>query len=433
MLAKYEIFTYDFHETKWGVSFKNPPRWVRKKYPLKDLSEYEENDAKKFLFITCQRKITKSNLPELIARHKLWNVFTECYEKKICVILDGSFETMPRTERYIINETMLALKPFIDSRYFRVLSNVGYREPMLEQRWRKLFRTCVPHVYNMVEYMREMGHEWPYNIRSNWSKKTAQKKHKFSTFVSSFSKDYRAETVAKIMYKKLDFFVTGHPITWNLFHKIRTKDEFVDYAETFTDDKFKKYYLKNLDKILDIKLYLKGKEIDNLRFFEVINETKDFDPTIINGPNGFRDTMTIYNMCDHNYDSFLFLALESNDTKDFLSEKSIRPMLMGLPFITLPRHNAKRYGYATYDKIFDYSFEEEPSLSKRIDNVLDQFEQLQKEKNLAQLVEDEKEAIEWNRKRVIDHIDNTDKFLDSVYHIRTTKRDPKDAKPSLKN
>ena len=108
---------------------------------------------------------------------------------------------------------------------------------------------------------------------------------------------------------------------------------------------------------------------------------------------------------------------------------------MGLPFITLPRHNAKRYNYATYDKIFDYSFEEEPlqPLSKRIDNVLDQFQTLQKEKDLAKLVESEKEAIEFNRQKVLEHIDNTDKFLDEIYHIRTTSRDPADYKPSLKN
>ena len=423
----YEIYTYDFHNTHWGVSLKHPPRWVRdrKKYPIMDLSEYKESAAKKFLFITCQRKISRSNLPILIERHKLYRVIQECYDKGIIVILDGSFETLPKTERYVLNETLFALRPHINSKYFRILINSGEIETIVEGRYRKLFRNHVPHIHNMVTYMNEMGHEWPYNVREEWSKKYNKKTHKFSTHVSSFSKFYRSEVVGKIMQRKLDFFITGHPITWNLWHKERTKDEFIEFAETLEDEKFKTYYLKNLDKILDIKLYFKGKEISNPDYFDLVDKTADFDPEIVGGPNSFRDSMSIYNMCDHVYNTKLFLALESNEWNGFLTEKSIRPMLMGLPFITLPTHKAKRYKFATYDKIFDYSFESEPTISKRIDNVLDQFEVLQKDKGLDKLIEESKDVIEYNRQRVMMLHENTDNLFDQIYHMRATGPDPK--------
>ena len=100
-------------------------------------------------------------------------------------------------------------------------------------------------------------------------------------------------------------------------------------------------------------------------------------------------------------------------------------MLMGLPFITLPTHKAKRYKFATYDKIFDYSFESEPTISKRIDNVLDQFEVLQKDKGLDKLIDESKDTIEYNRQRVMILHENTDNLFDQIYHMRATGPDPK--------
>ena len=85
---------------------------------------------------------------------------------------------------------------------------------------------------------------------------------------------------------------------------------------------------------------------------------------------------------------------------------------MGLPFITLPYQNATRYGFESYDNIFDYDYEN-LDIDSRIGCVLDQFELLQKDTHLDLLVGDCLDIIEYNKQHLL-KIGNINLLLEKV-------------------
>ena len=138
-----------------------------------------------------------------------------------------------------------------------------------------------------------------------------------------------------------DFFVTGHPIT-SIAMEDWVDGSLSGLSNYISNTKVSDYFLDNVEDILKLQLYFKGEKISNKSFFSMVKK---------------QDHDIIYNLCNYNYDSYLFLGFESKDVKNFITEKSLRPVIMGLPFITLPYQNATRYGFESYDNIFDYDYE----------------------------------------------------------------------------
>lgn len=86
---------------------------------------------------------------------------------------------------------------------------------------------------------------------------------------------------------------------------------------------------------------------------------------------------TNFSSYDFNYtflQSFLHVPTESDINALLISEKTAQPMLCKLPFLTLGSVNFHKklqgMGFELYDEIFDYSFDTEKHLTKRIENLV---------------------------------------------------------------
>jgi hypothetical protein len=136
-------------------------------------------------------------------------------------------------------------------------------------------------------------------------------------------------------------------------------------------------------------------DIYNKGLFEIVNET-----------------------CAEDYDK----------TELFYSEKTFKPMVNLIPFVIFGQRDANQklvdLGFKIYDEIFDYSFDSEPNIKKRVTMIHDQVEQLCKK--LAQMSREEK--IQWrfalkdkllyNCKKVTYEyydVDQLNKLLFSIY------------------
>ena len=84
--------------------------------------------------------------------------------------------------------------------------------------------------------------------------------------------------------------------------------------------------------------------------------------------------MKIYNQC------YYALVVESTiDNQDFdifnLTEKTIKPLLTGMPFVMMSSvghlRKLRAMGFTTYDKFWDESYDEEPDFEKRVSKVID--------------------------------------------------------------
>lgn len=82
-----------------------------------------------------------------------------------------------------------------------------------------------------------------------------------------------------------------------------------------------------------------------------------------------------------------------------ITEKTVRPLLAGMPFtvVTAPFYlkYLKNFGFETYYNFFDESYDNELQLEKRIDLMLDVVKDI-KNSNLSTLFNDTKEIREHN-------------------------------------
>jgi hypothetical protein len=106
-------------------------------------------------------------------------------------------------------------------------------------------------------------------------------------------------------------------------------------------------------------------------------------------------------------DAFLNLVSESTIETIFVTEKTWHPILISKPFLVVGgvgfHKFLERKGFKLYDEIFDYSFDSEPNLEKRIDMILDQIDQL-KGKDLHSLYLSIKKKLNYNKNLAIEMI-----------------------------
>ena len=378
----YRFFKTNFFQKKVEC---NVPKYLRRRVHPIPLSQFKRNNkSKDFFFVTLHTDLLNSNLRECFDNEEFCEAITTCYQHKIKVIIDTSFEWFLEKDKDEINLFLKQIKNYIDYDFLKILVN-SYTVNFVDSEYRKLFVTSIAHIYHIIDFQTDFKFSFPF-------KKT--KKYKFSTFVSGILKPFRAATITEIFYRNLDFFVTGHPIT-KVAMGNWINESVTELADHISEEKVSKYYLDNIDKILNLSLYFKGKQVSNEEFKNIVN---DYD--------------AIYNLCNYNYDSYLFLGFESKDVKNFITEKSFRPIVLGIPFITLPYQNTNRYGFEPYNEIFDYGYEN-MIIEKRIPNILDQFELLQKDKHIDLLVGDCRDKLEYNRQHMY-KLGNLNLLLDKL-------------------
>lgn len=81
-----------------------------------------------------------------------------------------------------------------------------------------------------------------------------------------------------------------------------------------------------------------------------------------------------YNPPIEYYRSFMQIVTETHIQKHFITEKTVTPLILAKPFLVLSSPNfhsvLTNYGFKLYDEIFDYSFDKEQSLDKRITGII---------------------------------------------------------------
>lgn len=157
--------------------------------------------------------------------------------------------------------------------------------------------------------------------------------------------------------------------------------------------------------------------------FYIENSRKIFDmsPLILDDDSsitGLTDSVPI----DYCKKSFLFLVTETlvEERLLFITEKTFKPIFLGMPFIILGSPNTikeiRKMGYMTFDKWWDESYDEETDFLKRtkmITNIIDNFSKKSIEE-LTEIRTEMKPVLEYNkflyRQRLVENYYRIDKY-----------------------
>jgi len=119
----------------------------------------------------------------------------------------------------------------------------------------------------------------------------------------------------------------------------------------------------------------------------------------------FNDYNSHYNLEFFNDDALVHLVGETFNHINFITEKTYKPILINKIFLCLGtvkcNNNLKNYGFELFEEIFDYSFDFEKDLGKRVVGILNNFEKI-KEKNYNEIYKIVESKITHNKKRFFD-------------------------------
>lgn len=136
---------------------------------------------------------------------------------------------------------------------------------------------------------------------------------------------------------------------------------------------------------------------------------------ILTSGDGFEHHFSSYHFNQTFLESFLHIPTETTVDTFLLSEKTANPILCGLPTLTLGSRyyhkNLEELGFKLYDEIFDYSFDSESDVVKRIQKLLiNVTEVIDQKNNLNDLYKKIKNKLDYNKKLALD-ITKTDKHV----------------------
>ena len=158
---------------------------------------------------------------------------------------------------------------------------------------------------------------------------------------------------------------------------------------------------------------------------------KYHDGSILTIDDNYENTSDTYLFNDSFINSFLHIPTESTIDVFLMSEKTAMPILCKKPFIVLGAvgyHKSLQtvLGIEPYDEIFDYSFDSEPDLSKRITMMMKNIKFVIDNKDSLNILYSKiKDKIERNYRRAIDSVENFEKVPEIIkkyyLHIEDTK------------
>jgi hypothetical protein len=135
---------------------------------------------------------------------------------------------------------------------------------------------------------------------------------------------------------------------------------------------------------------------------------KFWNETILHVKN---NTYLHYDLNFFNDDSLFHIIGETDRNKNFITEKTYKTILIGKPFIVVGAKNSnlnlKKYGFKLYDELFDYSFDKEDNLEKRINGIIKNIINL-KNKDYDNLLLTIKDKIEFNKKQYFKILEKDD-------------------------
>lgn len=135
-------------------------------------------------------------------------------------------------------------------------------------------------------------------------------------------------------------------------------------------------YLEHIYNYIDNN-YKHNKE----KLIEFYNRYDSTVPAIYDEPDLENNKATNLNLYAHN-SSFVNIVTESliNNSSIFFSEKIFKPMFCAQPFILIGNPNSlsklKEYGFQTFDKWWDESYDKEIIFTKRLEKIIDIMEEI---------------------------------------------------------
>ncbi len=381
-----------------------------------------------------------THLPNIRYLRDIEEIIIACYKQKITVVIESTWEAAE--DRFYdpniisLNESLNFIKDLIDPEYFRILVSTDLNYIYVDEEYKKLF------VYvNVFAIM--MG------LYKNNIKRHTTKKYNFSCLGGRVVRDHRMYFLSEIYYRNIKddkFLITAIPPLqqWERkgdSHRIIVRknpelwlksltDDPENLHETFKDhaldifptlklpcwDKLREYLIENFDKII-----LNHKFVDEDTQSTAIKDLKKSlykSKSKVLKDSIWGSSFTIY---DHIIptgllESYINIPLETYPRHSFFTEKTIKPILAGIPFISVCTPNFtevfKSMGLEPYYGIFDYSYENETDIYKRTSLIVDQLESLQKD-NLKELINDNTDTIEHNQNKM-EKISNDFSFLERI-------------------
>jgi len=123
--------------------------------------------------------------------------------------------------------------------------------------------------------------------------------------------------------------------------------------------------------------------------------------------DGFDVKRDSFLLPDEFHDAFFHLVTEATTTVNFITEKTVTPILLKKPFavVSLPGFHQRlvELGFKLYDEIIDYSFDQEPDLNTRISMLVEQLHKLC-DTNTTLLYNRLKDKILYNYNRALEII-----------------------------
>jgi hypothetical protein len=136
-------------------------------------------------------------------------------------------------------------------------------------------------------------------------------------------------------------------------------------------------------------------------------EFKFWVPKIMKFNERYSEYTNIFSYVKEYDFSFIEVVNESTEKLHFLTEKTVKPLLFGKPFIIFGVKGfhgwLRDFGFLLYDELFDYSFDGIDDTEERFETIIKQIKKLddlslEEKRNLFSII---KEKIEFNRSHAI--------------------------------
>jgi S-adenosylmethionine/arginine decarboxylase-like enzyme len=164
-----------------------------------------------------------------------------------------------------------------------------------------------------------------------------------------------------------------------------------------------KLYEKNLNKVGNITYHQTRTNFDNSYVPKYYNNQR----LVIN--DTYTKNYSSYLFNEIYLDSFMHIPAESSIDTFVFSEKTASPILCKLPFLTIGsvgyHQKLKELGFQMYDEIFDYSFDNEEDVEKRISMIVENIQfVVDNTHKLKKLHNKIKHKLEYNREKALEII-----------------------------
>ena len=402
------------------------PSWMKRALLLEEAKNIKVREQKKIIIIHI------AHLPNIICLRGIENLIQTCYDQKITVVIESTWEAViestweaaeciPNCDPNIknLNDSLNSIKDIICPEYFKILVSTDLDYIYVNEEYRSLL------IYvNMFALFMNLYKESKQLI----SLESKEKKYNFSCLGGSLIRDHRMFFLTEIFYRNIKddkFLVTGIPSTppWDKT-KLRNKNcpefklknkaqEQNENIKEITNEYLHKILKENTLDIFPQLLYpgwqrTKNYLIDN--FDEIVLNHKFIDEntqetTIDELKMSKKDSLPYDHIIPMGLlESHINIPLETYPNDCFYTEKTFKPIIAGVPFISVCTPNFtesfKKMGFEPYYDIFDYSYDNELDMHTRINLIVDQIQLLSMEKNLKELVEDSKEVILHNQNQI---------------------------------